>query len=719
MKFISFLAFILLTSLVTAHGEGNGVPYTKYEHSKPIYCCNYEIRQAVTYCPPGNYTCLCSNKNALATYAGCLSYKKRNGTHTLHFMEHWCEENGNVTLAEDWYKNSYKHFLDNAKSASEIPSFNKSKPIDVPFKLNTSEMDLFKRAYDVFLDNYDDSLYYSSAILGYWLLIFIIGAFMNWSKFLFPGFYKKATNPVVNYWRKYITMPATFHKKKSQEQKFLKIFDFLIPSRFESIVLFIFYVMVIVVHCMNVEFVEKDPLFYTAYRAQWRYIADRSGIVGTFITPFVYLLAGRNNFLQWLTGWNYNVFITFHKHTARVMFCLIAIHAVGFTILLIGRYAAEMKETYMIWGTLATVAGGIMLVQAMLFFRRRWYELFLLIHILMAVFWLAGTWIHVDKLGYIQMVYPAVAVWVFDRIVRVGRLISFGFPTATVTLESNETIKIVVPKPSYWKSIPGGHAFIHFLKPTYFWQSHPFTFTEESDNSNIVFFAKVKGGVTHSLYQTLAKAPGRSIKIKVGVEGPYGEATPAKYADTPVFVAGGNGIPGIYSEAIDIAKHLPKDSNKVVKLTWIIREYSNLIWFYKELQALKNLNVQTTVYVTKPEILTDLEQFNTKWSSGEESESVEKGDSLKEEVKEDVTSTDIGPIIQNLKSELSHITILEGRPNLETYVAKEIEESNGSLGFVACGHPAMVDELRFQVSEMVTKSKGKRLDFYEQLQIWA
>ena len=40
---------------------------------------------------------------------------------------------------------------------------------------------------------------------------------------------------------------------------------------------------------------------------------------------------------------------------------------------------------------------------------------------------------------------------------------------------------------------------------------------------------------------------------RVGVEGPYGESTPASLRRYLCFIAGGNGIPGIYSEIVDIA----------------------------------------------------------------------------------------------------------------------------------------------------------------------
>ena len=58
-----------------------------------------------------------------------------------------------------------------------------------------------------------------------------------------------------------------------------------------------------------------------------------------------------------------------------------------------------------------------------------------------------------------------------------------------------------------------------------------------------------------------------------------------------------------------------------------------------------------------------------------------------------------------------HISRLRGRPSIEDIVDLEIKESNGSVAFVACGHPAMVDETRYFCSRNVDNPQKKRVDF--------
>jgi len=328
-----------------------------------------------------------------------------------------------------------------------------------------------------------------------------------------------------------------------------------------------------------------------------------------------------------------------------------------------------------------------------------------------------------------------VAVWVFDRAVRIGRLVVFGCPKSEVILLADETLKVIVPKPSYWRSVPGGHAFIHFMRPSCFWQSHPFTFTCSEKDNKIVLYCKVKGGVTHGLYQYLASHPGRTTQIRVALEGPYGESTAAKRYDSAVFVAGGNGIPGIYSEIHDLALRSKSNIKQSLKLVWVVREYRSLYWFYEEILALKNSKINTTIYITKPESHAYIEEFNHRIpviSNESDSdinitvekkfESVSDTDSCKEKSSsEDGSNAEVldkNTIIEIVKSELSHINFIEGRPSMEDIVVQEIKESNGSVAFVTCGHPVMVDDLRRSVVRNLNKSDGKRVDYFEQLQVW-
>ncbi|EGW35673.1 uncharacterized protein SPAPADRAFT_58880, partial [Spathaspora passalidarum NRRL Y-27907] len=512
-----------------------------------------------------------------------------------------------------------------------------------------------------FLHNWTDILYYGNAVLGYWGLVMVFGAICNWLPLIFSSC--RPAGPVPNWFRKNVILPAAIGKKRMQNYKLFQVIEFYMPSRLESIILLGFCVVITIVLTINMSYVQSDSLIFTNYQAHLRYLANRTGIISTMMLPLVILFSGRNNILQYFTRWNHSVFIMFHRYIARMMVTFVLIHAISFTIALGPNYNAIMKDPFMIWGTVATVAGMIIFFQGMLYFRRRWYEVFLAMHILMAVLFIAGTWRHVVKLGYVWYVYAATGVWILDRLIRIVRLVSFGFPGADVTLMSNETLKVVIKKPAHWQPTPGGHVFIHFLRPSCFWQSHPFTCaTSPQSEDHIVLYCKVKGGVTHGLYQYLMTLPGKTAKIKVGVEGPYGETSGAKKSESAVFIAGGNGIPGMYAEAVDLATKSTFESRRSIKLYWIIREYRSLYWFFEELQSLRRLDVETTVFVTQPNNEQDIDGLKTLLVTNRVEEVLEKD--IKDNTSEITFEDDFTDLKNKIAFHLSRVSFVDGRPNI-------------------------------------------------------
>lgn len=730
LQFRTVVATLLVFALAVFADE----KFEKYGIPKQaLYACQLQVGSAGTFAEPltpydssGLYT----TWPGRATMAGCYEIAGRMSKSNVKAYSEAAEEY-NVTVTYEDFQEAYKNYTKYAKDTTKIKGYNATEVVDYPVQLNATLVHMYKQGYKNFLGNYDDSVYYGSGMLGYWLLVFLLAAVTNWCKTLFPGVSNFFVGPISNAWRKYVTIPALGRRRKSNEFKFIRVFDALIPSRMESLVIFGFLLLTGICNGVGIRFQKDDPIFTEGRRmALLRYTADRTGITTGFIVPLLILFAGRNNFLQWFTKWNYATFLTYHRWVSRVAVTLVIVHSVCFSITFGSTYRENMEERYVVYGALGTTAGGLLWFQGMFYLRRTWYEMFLLLHITLAACFVAGAYIHVQDLGYVWWYYAAAAVWCFDRAVRICRLAVFGCPKSEVILLADETLKVVVPRPPYWKPIPGGHAFVHFLRPSCFWQSHPFTFTEVSDTSDtIVLYCKVKGGVTHGLYQYLATHPGRTTQIRVAVEGPYGEPTPAKRFDSAVFVAGGNGIPGIYSEVSDLARRSKDNSTQSLKLKWVVREYRSLYWFYEELLALKNTKIQTTVYITKPDSHTNIEDFNNRVplvsdpmdvQHPEELSSDEKA-SMKEKVLGEVDSNEDcefkAKIIRTIKSELSHITFMEGRPCMDEIVKEEVEESLGSTAFVTCGHPVMVDDLRYAVSQNLHPSK--RVDFFEQLQVWA
>lgn len=680
-------------SKYTRYGDG-GIYY---------YACAYELRREATICKKKGYACYCSSEIGIASFAGCLAQSGKDTTELYDYWMDYCQKYytpTNLTAIEK----GYEYYKESALYTSEMTNFNKSVPITVPLKIREKNYKIITDTYKVFLGNFDHSLFYGAGCMGFWALVILIATVVNWTTYLFPQVFRMFDGPISRAWRKYVTLPALMRRKRSESQSFLFVFDFLVPSRLETVTMILFLGLCIGSCAAEIYITHGQYLFKSEQVALTRFISDRTGIICTILTPLLVLLGGRNNFVQFLTRWKFSTVLMYHRWIARVVVLMAFIHGVGYSVIFVinGKYAAEMAENYLIWGVVAVTCGCLILGQGLLFLRRRWYETFLVIHILLAVFFIVGLWYHVWELGYAQFVYPCFAVWGFDRLVRLVRIAMFGTPDATVSLVADETITVTIKRPSYWKVIPGGHAWIHFGKGYFFWQSHPFTLVETDDN-NIKFYCKVKGGVTKSIAKKLSKVPGKTMTMKVGVEGPYGETKSVKGHSNLVFLAGGSGIPGLYCEATHFAKK-GAASNQVVKLVWIIREFKSLAWFWSELQALKDTKIQTTIYVTRYDSDCGSEDL-LPFLSCNESDKAEKNSTQ-------------DSILEEIEAQFPHITFIAGRPAIEELVKSEIAEAAHSVAFVSCGHPAMVDEVRYNVVKQVDQSK-KRVDFYDALEVWA
>lgn len=707
MRLTSYLVFLTLCHKIFAG-------YTSSYSARQLDACVGMIHSVAEFCDEEeDATCACENLNNIATVMGCgVASGVKLHVYASYYVEYcglYCDV---FNLNESYLLTALDYYNENAVSVTDIPNFNASIPVDVPIIIDSEFRSHYARAYEKYLGNYTTSAFYSYGVLGYWAVIMIISSIANWSMVLFPTMVFKLTGPIVNSWRKYVTIPA-LHKKKDQAKYLYGIPMILIPSRFESLVVFGFTVLTVGLTAALYSYDPLDPIYSSRGPALSRYIGVRSGIIGTFLVPLLILFSGRNNIMCYLTRIHYNTFIVYHKYIARMATILIFIHSVAYTISLslLGHYTEEVAERYMVWGVIGTIFMCILMFQALLYFRRTAYEIFILLHFVFSFLFIVGSWIHVIDLNYGELMYAATAVWAFDRVVRIIRLCWFGIADAKVVLLADETLRIVIPKPKLWKVTPGGYAYIHFFRPTCFWQSHPFTFAAHpSDPTKIVLYCKVKGGITHGLYKYLSTMPDNTATIKVSLEGPYGHAAPTKKYDNAVYIATGNGIPGLYSEIYDAITNC-KNEKQQIRLIWIIREYRSLLWFHEELQSIKNDRVNITVYVTHPNSTEYLQEL-TKINSSEENklDETKKKDSDDEN---DINSKITGNPMFN------HIEFKTGRPDVYLLVNQEVLLSNGPTAFVVCGYAPMVDTVRMAVADNVGKSKGKRIDFFDQIETWA
>lgn len=372
------------------------------------------------------------------------------------------------------------------------------------------------------------------------------------------------------------------------------------PTRGQALFVFVMLVLNVVTAATGYYTVASHNWLRTSWQQIVGFMMYRTGVLSYALAPLTVLFASRNNVLLWVTNWPHATFLLLHRWVARLFVLQALLHSVLAVVLYkdMGIYDAQAVMPYWSWGVVATVLASVMLVVSTLWFRQRWYELFLLPHIAMAVLVLVGCWYHAalrflpTGQGFNTWIYVAVAVWGFDRVARLFRIVKNGARRARVTDLGNEYLRLDIAGVR-WGHAPGRHVYVHLptahpLRP---WESHPFSILPRSllrpteslsaTSSHRDDAEKQAAAVTAVSAADTAASPGIVLFVRKAegmtkaltsspslltfLDGPYpnNSAAAALRCDRVVLVAGGIGITGVLAWV---------DNHPNVKLFWSAKE---------------------------------------------------------------------------------------------------------------------------------------------------
>ncbi|KAG9235239.1 ferric reductase transmembrane component 4 [Amylocarpus encephaloides] len=381
----------------------------------------------------------------------------------------------------------------------------------------------------------------------------------------------------------------------------------------QSLYIILMFILNIVLTSVNYKSTQPAPhaWFPTQRNEILGLIFYRTGVFGLALAPLVILFAGRNNILLWLSNWSHSTFLLLHRWIARIFALQVLIHSILAVICYkeSGIYVDEFKLPYWIWGIVGTVAVSIMLLTSVLCLRRMSYEVFLITHILMAVFVIAGSWKHVSlrfptEWGYIMWLYVSCAVWFLDRLLRILRILKTGIRRSKVTEIGGDLVRVDV-EGVRWSAAPGQHLYVYFPTLHKFrpWESHPFSLlptillnsTDHQSNSNAsdsdrievqensekhsiparnasLFRNNTTARVTMFIKKStgLTKFLGAQENLLTLLEGPYpnNSTSSVLHCDRVLLVGGGIGITGL----------LPwVSAHPNVKLCWSVKQSADCL----------------------------------------------------------------------------------------------------------------------------------------------
>ncbi|TCD66927.1 hypothetical protein EIP91_000705 [Steccherinum ochraceum] len=427
---------------------------------------------------------------------------------------------------------------------------------------------------------------------------------------------------------------------------------------------------------------------------------DRAAHYASSQLPLIVALAGKNNIISFCTGIGHEKLNILHRAAARTCLILLWIHAI---CRVTGGLSEKFDFTH-VWmqcGAVGLTAFTLAAIMSVRPIRTAFFELFLVGHIaLIAVFLLFG-YLHARELGFGAYIWPALVLWAFDRVLRLGRLLMnnrVGWrkgsheSTATIELLSCDTVRLTLRRRMKWT--PGQHAYV--ILPTVSdlpSEAHPFTIstipksldgTEGPEEKEVSFIIRGRTGFTARLRD---HATGNGCKtVPALIDGPYGCPPDLTKYHTCILIAGGSGVSYTLPLLLNLVHNARagKSSVRRVVFMWSVREPEHVKWISKILNEaldhaqLSSLTLDPRIYITGPTYpLPDLP----------DNDSIRKS--------EGGNSTPGSPISESSVEEklelpsYSALRITHGRPSISRFLQDEITTSSGPVSVDVAGPSAL------------------------------
>ena len=266
---------------------------------------------------------------------------------------------------------------------------------------------------------------HQQAIYIFWGIVMGLAAVFNLgSKFSVdpPAFASRILRPI----RAYLSIPPLFAREPQA-----------VPSRLEALIIVAFFVVSLILCAVSIETLPGSWI-YVSFKERddqaqiLSLIARRCSNMAMANLALIWLFSMRNNPLILITGWSFATFNQFHRWIARITFLELVVHAGVFTKyqfvkggLTRYKYVYQALEWW-VMGVVALVFFSLVLCLAAAPLRAKFYDSFLLMHILLAVVFLATLWYHVEAQFFTQYLWPIVAIWPLERFLRIVRLFITG-----------------------------------------------------------------------------------------------------------------------------------------------------------------------------------------------------------------------------------------------------------------------------------------------------
>ncbi|CAG8101091.1 unnamed protein product [Penicillium salamii] len=534
--------------------------------------------------------------------------------------------------------------------------------------------------------------------------------------------------------KKHILYAPIWGSRHSREFRFFRLHMGSIPLRLEIISLMIYLALNLIFIIVTVDWWIDD---YPKKMFQLKYSAGHLAVMNT---PGLVLAAGRNNPLVQLLGISFDAFNFMHRWVGRVIAANAVIHMSAVLASQAYTYGTEYV-LYALWqqrlylcGLIAILGFLFIVLQSLSPARHAFYELFLHLHIALALMSFIALWYHLKNLLQQQVLLGTLILWGLDRASRLAILIwrNVGRKPTTATIEAlpGSVARVDVAVSRAWRFRPGQHMYL-YMPCLGLWTSHPFTVAWTSKSSSatpsekrgssdslraliggsetttVSILVKGQDGFTKKLIQKVEDSAEGHIKALALAEGPFGGIHSLDSYGTLLLIAGGIGIthPMSYLNQAVSTFTESKTATRKVHLVWIVRNLDHLTWIQKFMTEILThesltspVNSNGHSYFQFPRLLLSISVHVT---------------AHKDTVEEYIPQPDtpwMGYAPPSVPVNIHH-----GKPCIQSILEKEKADQIGAMAVSVCGPGGLGDSVR----EAVRNVQGeKTVDLFEEAFSW-
>ncbi|KAJ5634642.1 Riboflavin synthase-like beta-barrel [Penicillium herquei] len=542
------------------------------------------------------------------------------------------------------------------------------------------------------------------------------------------------TNGVNASLKKHVLYAPLWGSRHSREFRFLRLHMGSLPLRLELILLIVYI-------CLNMVFVVVTVDWWQDFPMKMFQLKYAAGHLAVMNTPGLVLSAGRNNPLVAMLGLSFDTFNFMHRWVGRIiaantiihMSAVLAnqayVHGVDYILYTI------WQQSFYIFGLVALLGFVFIVLQSVSPLRHSFYELFLHLHIALAIMTFVALWYHLKNLLQQRVLMGTLILWGLDRAGRLLILIwrNCGKRRTTATIEAlpGSVAKVDVEVSRAWKFRPGQYMYL-YMPSLGLWTSHPFTVawssTRESSldlsekrsssdsfaaliggNQTTTMSVLIKGqdGFTKKLLQKAEDSPEGRIQAMALAEGPFGGIHSLASYGTLLLVAGGIGITHPMSYLHEVVTNFTsrKSATRKVHLVWIIRSLDHLSWIQTWMLEIlghdalnPSIDPKGDTYFQFPGLMLSIKIHITGHKDG-----------LEEYL----------PAVETPWTECAPsnvpVAVEYGKPCFKTLLENEKAEQVGALAVSVCGPGGLGDSVR----EAVRNVQGeKTVDLFEEAFSW-